>query len=137
MMPRMAGDIMGRRRQLAISQPCLSVRLPFEIHAVAAGAFSAVNSPSDVDMLIRLSSITVNRGMLPLSCVKLGIGRGGYVATDAQQRAEGVERVEPPVEAERELVEVGVQVLGVDAVMAAAQQRPSARKRTPRTAGRD
>lgn len=49
MMPRMARDIMGRRRQLPISQPCLPIWLPFEIHAVATGAFSAVNSPTDVD----------------------------------------------------------------------------------------
>lgn len=45
--------------------------------------------------------------VLPVPAVKLGVGRGGYFAPDAQQRAEGVERVEAPIEAERELVEVG------------------------------
>ena len=44
----------------------------------------------------------------PLSRVELGIGWSGGVARDAEQRAKGVERVKPPVEAEGELVEVGL-----------------------------
>ena len=43
------------------------------------------------------------------------------LARDPEQRSEGIERVEAPVEAERELVEVGLQVLGADAVMDAVE----------------
>ena len=38
--------------------------------------------------------------------IKLGIGRRLYITGDAEQRAESVERVEAPVEAKREFVEV-------------------------------
>jgi len=44
----------------------------------------------------------------PRSGIKLGIGRRFNAAGDAEQRAEGVERVEAPVEAEREFIEVGL-----------------------------
>jgi hypothetical protein len=47
---------------------------------------------------------------------KLCVGRCGDVARDAEQGTEGVERIEPPVEAEGEFVEVGLQVLVTDAV---------------------
>jgi hypothetical protein len=72
-------------------------------------------------MPIRLLSMTTNRGVLPVSGVKLGVGRAGDFAADPQQRAEGVEGVEAPVKAEGELVQVGLQVLGADAVMAARE----------------
>src|SRR3974377_722817 len=52
--------------------------------------------------------------MLPGSGVKLCVGRCGDVARDAEQGTEGVERIEPPVEAEGEFVEVGLQVLVPD-----------------------
>ena len=42
---------------------------------------------------------------------------------DTEQRAEGVERVEAAVEPESELVEVGLQMLGADAVVDAVQPR--------------
>ena len=61
--------------------------------------------------------------MLPGSGVKLCVGRRGDVARDAEQGTEGVERIEPPVEAEGEFVEVGVQVLVTDPVMDAVQPR--------------
>ena len=46
--------------------------------------------------------------VLPLSRVKFAEGRCPDVARDTKERAEGVERVEPPVEAECELVEVAL-----------------------------
>ena len=46
--------------------------------------------------------------MDPFSGIKLGVGRRLDVARDAEQRAEGVERVEAAVEAEREFIEVGL-----------------------------
>jgi len=55
--------------------------------------------------------------VFPCAGIEVGIGRGPGAARDAEQRAEGVERVETPVEAERELVEVGLEMLrAVDAV---------------------
>ena len=42
--------------------------------------------------------------MLPAPVIKSPIGGWLCVAADAEQRAEGVERIEPPVEAEREFV---------------------------------
>lgn len=53
--------------------------------------------------------------------VKLGVGGRGDAARDAKQGAESVERVETAVEAERELIEVGLQVLRANAMMDAAQ----------------
>jgi hypothetical protein len=58
-----------------------------------------------------------HRRMLPSSLVNPGIGRAFAVGPDAEQRAERIERVEPPVEAEGELIEVGLQVLRFDAAM--------------------
>ena len=40
--------------------------------------------------------------------IKLGIGGRRYRTGDAEQRAEGVERVKAPVEAKRKFVEVGL-----------------------------
>ena len=57
---------------------------------------------------IRLRQTPTRCGVGPGSGIKLGIGRCLDVARDAEQRAEGVERVEAPVEAEREFVEVGL-----------------------------
>src|SRR3974390_3204304 len=61
--------------------------------------------------------------VLPGTGVKLCIGRCGNAARDAEQRTEGVERIEPPVEAEGEFVEVGLQVLVTDPVMGDVQPR--------------
>ena len=44
----------------------------------------------------------------PRAGIKVGIGRRLHPARDAEQRAEGVEQVEPSVEAERELIAVGL-----------------------------
>lgn len=62
-----------------------------------------------------------NPRVFPLAAVKLVIGRAFVTRADGEQRAEGVKAVEPPVKAESELVEVGLQVLLADAVMAAVE----------------
>ena len=62
--------------------------------------------------------MTANRGVFPIASVKLGISRRADFAADPQERAERIERVEAPVKAERELVEIGLQVLRADAVVA-------------------
>jgi hypothetical protein len=41
--------------------------------------------------------------VLPVAGIKLGIGRRLYLAGDAEQRAEGIERVEAPVEGDSAL----------------------------------
>jgi hypothetical protein len=53
---------------------------------------------------IRLATCRVR----PRAGIEVGIGRRLHPARDAEQRAEGVERVEPSVEAERELIEVAL-----------------------------
>ena len=72
---------------------------------------------------IRLLPTPPTCRVLPGSGVKLCVGRCGDVARDAEQGTEGVERIEPPVEAEGEFVEVGLQVLVTDPVMDAVQPR--------------
>ena len=74
-------------------------------------------------MPIRLLPTPPTCRVLPGSGVKLCVGRCGDVARDAEQGTEGVERIEPPVEAEGEFVEVGLQVLVTDPVMDAVQPR--------------
>ena len=46
--------------------------------------------------------------VIPVAGIKLDIGRRLCVASDAEQRTEGVERVGAPVEPKREFVEVGL-----------------------------
>jgi len=72
-------------------------------------------------VLIRLSPMTARYGVLPLSRIKPVIGRRADFAADAEQRAEGIERVEAPVKSERELVEVGLKMLRRHAVVTAEQ----------------
>ena len=67
--------------------------------------------PENDRLPIRLLPTPPTCRMLPGSGVKLCVGRCGDVARDAEQGTEGVERIEPPVEAEGEFVEVGLQVL--------------------------
>src|SRR5579862_406189 len=64
----------------------------------------------------------IERPMLPLAAVEPVIGRGFAVCADAQEAAEGVERIEAAVKAKRELVEVGLQVLRLDAAVMRALQ---------------
>ena len=58
--------------------------------------------------LLELTHTTTRCRVLPVAGIKLGIGRRLCVASDAEQRSEGVERVEAPVEPKREFVEVGL-----------------------------
>ena len=56
----MAGRVVRWRRELAISQPHLPIRLPFELRPVAANAFRAANLHSDFDHFgIGVSVMTV------------------------------------------------------------------------------
>lgn len=57
---------------------------------------------------IRLSQTPTTCGVEPCSRIKLGIGWRLGAARDAEQRAEGVERIKAPVEPEREFIEVGL-----------------------------
>jgi len=62
--------------------------------------------------------------VLPLARVEPVIGRAFAIGPNAKQRAEGVEWVEPAIEAESELIQVGLQVFWLDAtVMGALQPR--------------
>ena len=65
--------------------------------------------------------MSTNSRVLPVARIQLNISRRSGLAADAEQRAKGVERVEPSVKSERELIEVGLQVLRRYAVMTAAQ----------------
>src|SRR5208337_91068 len=70
---------------------------------------------------IRLTQTPARCRVRPRARIKVGIGRRLNAARDAEQRAERVERVETPVEAERELIEVGLQMLGAHAVVDAVE----------------
>ena len=59
--------------------------------------------------------------MLPSSRVKFGVGWRGHFAGDPEKGAKGIEWVEPSIESERELGEVGLKMLVADAVMDAGQ----------------
>lgn len=73
--------------------------------------------------------MAVHRRMLPSSIVNPGIGRAFAVGPDAEQRAESVERVEAAVKPEREFIQVGLQVLRLDApVVRPLQPRLEVRK---------
>src|SRR5271170_440604 len=72
---------------------------------------------------IRFSPTPPTCRVLPSSRVKLRVGRCSDVAGYTEQGTEGVERIEPPVEAECEFVEVCLQMLMTDPVMDAVQPR--------------
>src|SRR5271156_3265764 len=72
---------------------------------------------------IRFSPTPPTCRVLPSSRVKLRVGRCSEVAGYTEQGTEGVERIEPPVEAECEFVEVCLQMLMTDPVMDAVQPR--------------
>jgi 3',5'-cyclic AMP phosphodiesterase CpdA len=74
-----------------------------------------VNNPDDANIYEMIETLPIRLTQTPTRCrvdprsgIKLGIGRRFNAAGDAEQRAEGVERVEAPVEAEREFIEVGL-----------------------------
>ena len=70
---------------------------------------------------IRLTQTPPRCRVFPCAGIEVGIGRGLGAARDAEQRAEGVERVEAPIEAERELVEVGLEMLRAHAMVDAVE----------------
>lgn len=59
--------------------------------------------------------------MSPFAGIKFGVSRCSNIARDAEQRAKGVERIEAPVEAKREFVEVSLQMLMTNPVMSSSQ----------------
>lgn len=79
-------------------------------------------------MPIRFSPMTTRFRMLPFTRIQAGISGSLVAAREAEQRAEAVERVVAAVEAEGELVEVGLQVLGADAVVRPTQPRLQVRE---------
>src|SRR5271168_1873157 len=87
-------------------------------------SFVMCNTPVEVQFLpIRFSPTPPTCRVLPSSRVKLRVGRCSDVAGYTEQGTEGVERIEPPVEAECEFVEVCLQMLMTDPVMDAVQPR--------------
>ena len=71
-------------------------------------------------MLIRLVPKTTTCSGSQFFCIKFGIRRRSDIASNAKQGAKSVERIETAIEAEREFVEIGLQVLRADAVVNAA-----------------
>ena len=68
-------------------------------------------------VLIRLSHPPTRCSGSWFLCVKFGIGGRSDVAGNTKQGSESVEWVEAAIEAEREFVEIGLQVLRADAVV--------------------
>src|SRR5271165_2696559 len=94
----------------------------------AAPAFIVVRTRAGSELPSKDRSVPILLTQTPARCrmgpragIKVGIGRRLNAARDAEQRAERVERVETPVEAERELIEVGLQMLGAHAVVDAVE----------------
>ena len=77
-------------------------------HNWSAGRLIKRQPMVDPSVLIRLTQTPARCRVRPRAGIKAGIGRRLNPARDAEQRAERVERVETPVEAERELIEVGL-----------------------------
>ena len=73
----------------------LGIKISFPFSAVRA-----VRSHGASVSYSCLRLILANSGVLPLAAVKFVIGRAFVARADAEQRAEGVERVEPLVKAE-------------------------------------
>ena len=69
---------------------------------------SSTSSRKQCSTPILLTHTPARCRVIPVAGIKLGIGRRLCVASDAEQRTEGVERVEAPVEPKREFVEVGL-----------------------------
>jgi hypothetical protein len=77
---------------------------------------------------IRLKHTPTRCRVRPFSRIKRVECRRVDFAGDPEQRAEGVEGVKAPIEAEGELVEVSLQMLRADAVMSAAEPGLQVRK---------
>ena len=72
-------------------------------------------------MPIRLSPTPTTYSVLPFPGIEFAEGRCDRVASEAEERAEGVKRVKAAVEPELLLVEVSLQMLGADTVMDTVQ----------------
>ena len=57
------------------------------------------SATAPIDKIALMSPMTTSRRMLPISTVEFGIGWGADLSANAEQRAEGIERVEAPVKA--------------------------------------
>src|SRR5271166_6319915 len=83
------------------------LRLEAGVSAVACGSDAHKNNnPASTPIL--LTHTPTRCRVIPVAGIKLGIGRRRCVASDAEQRTEGVERAEASVEPKREFVEVGL-----------------------------
>jgi len=70
---------------------------------------------------IRLAPTPTMGRVRPFAGIEFGERRRLRTASNAEQRAEGVERVEAAIESKRELVEIGLQMLGTDVVVDAVE----------------
>ena len=80
----------------------------FDVKRFAHSMAFSILATEEASVPIRLTQTPTTCRVPPSAGIKLGVGRCLNPARDAEQRAEGVERVEAPVEAERELIEVGL-----------------------------
>src|SRR5208282_2691506 len=120
--PRLAGTNLARskscglRKREALTKKGISVAYPIPSRAGSTKTVGCARSVKTlhfgykvVDSVpIRLTQTPARCRVRPHAGIKVGIGRRLNTARDAEQRAERVERVETPVEAERELIEVGL-----------------------------
>ena len=83
---------------------------------------NAKTGPIPVSILpIRLAPTPARCRVRPFARIEFGKRRRLRTASNAEQRAEGIERVEATVKAEGELVEIGLQMLGTDAMVDAGR----------------
>jgi hypothetical protein len=96
------------RKRLDPGSRSLYWRIKDEYNRPLGALKGALDASVDRSVPIRLTQTPARCRVHPRAGIKVGIGRRLNTARDAEQRAEGVERVETPVEAERELIEVGL-----------------------------
>jgi hypothetical protein len=120
--PRRPCSAAGRSPSFKVVQDCNAYDLhpPRGLGALAVQLFSGLLGPRSecknrtakgrevYSLPIRLRHTPATCWVRPVAGIKLGVGRRLYITGDAEQRAESVERVEAPVEAKREFVEVGL-----------------------------
>lgn len=79
-------------------------------------------------MPIGLTPIATTCRVRPFAGIQRGVGWRPKAARDAEEGSERVKRIESAIEPERERVEVGLKMLGADAVMDAVQPRLQVRE---------
>ena len=92
-----------RARAMPEARPCRNGSRPAKARATTDLLVLVVGC-----VPIRLGQTPTTCRMRPLTGIEPRVGRRLNAARDAEERAEGVERVVPSVEAERELVEIGL-----------------------------